>query len=77
MMKRSDDKIYLSVVRDGDKFTVVDQNGRSVYGVREVTVTASHDDATIATVTFFDAPVNSQDSVHVGLRDASKKQQPE
>ena len=76
-MERSDDKIYLSVVRDGDKFKVVDQDGRSVYGLRGITVTASYDDVTIATVTFLDAPVNSQDIAHIGLRDASKKQQPE
>jgi len=76
-MKRSEDKIYLSVVRYGDKFKVIDQYGRSVYGIREVEVIASCDDATIATVTFLDSPMGSEFHAYVGVEeDASKKQQP-
>lgn len=47
-------KIYLRVIREDDAFIVVDQDGRKVANARHVSVDATYNSATVASITFLD-----------------------
>jgi len=59
--KRDPNKIYLSAIRDGDQFKIIDQDGREVWGLKAITIDARLDDVTDFTATIYDA------SLQVGL----------
>lgn len=53
------DKIHLSVVRKGDSFVVVDQDGREVEKQKDVRVIASTDEATEVELSFLDSSLEN------------------
>jgi hypothetical protein len=59
-----DNKIYLSVIRDGDKFKVVDQDGRECAHITAISMDARVDDATSFTISLHDH--DSGNRPHIG-----------
>ena len=49
-----EDELYLRVIKEGDLYRVVDQDGRKVAGVQTIDVSASCFDATTVTITFLE-----------------------
>jgi len=52
---RDPKKIYLSAVRDGDIFKLVDQDGRQVWGLQAIDISAAVDEVTTFTARVIDA----------------------
>lgn len=65
----TDDELYLSVIRDGDHFAVVDQHGRRVAHVVGVSITAPSDDAVKCKVEFYDHKIGTKEK-HQNIRGA-------
>ena len=59
--KRDPNKIYLSAIRDGDQFKIIDQDGREVWGLKSISVDAREDDLTAFTATCLDASVTGRE----------------
>lgn len=64
--ERDPNSIYLSVVREGDCFKIVDQDGRRVHGVKHISLEAPFDDLVVFTAEIIDASVNPPAFAHVG-----------
>lgn len=63
---RDPNKIYLSAIREGDAFKLVDQDGRQVHGVRTIDIAVQHDELVTFTACVIDAPQESNDVAHIG-----------
>jgi hypothetical protein len=63
---RDPGKIYLSAIREGDAFKIVDQDGRPVAGVRSVSIDVQHGEIATFTANVIDCPRESQDVAHTG-----------
>lgn len=63
---RDPHKIYLSAIREGDAFKLVDQDGRQVHGVRTIDIAFQHDELLTFTACVIDAPRESEDAAHIG-----------
>jgi hypothetical protein len=58
-------KIYLSAVRDGDRFKLIDQDGREVFGLKGLDITTALDDATEFRATILDASLTAPHGPHL------------
>lgn len=65
MSQRDENQIYLSAIREGDRWKIVDQNGRTVAGVRSIEVVAGYEESTLVRVEFLDAPMTSKGVAYV------------
>lgn len=63
---RDPNKVYLSAIRDGDHFRIVDQDGRTVAGVRSINIDVNVGDAASFTATVLDAPIETEATAHTG-----------
>lgn len=62
---RDESKIYLSAVRDGDRFKLVDQDGREVAGLRRLDICAADNDVTEFSATILDASQTGPNAAHL------------
>ena len=65
---RDPNKIYLSAIRQGNTFKIIDQDHREVANVTNLSVDADLGELVRFSASFIDAPVDSQDSAHVAGR---------
>jgi hypothetical protein len=62
---RNPNKIYLSAIRDGDVFKLVDQDGREVWGLKAITVSAAFDDMTEFNAQIVDASQTGEQPAYI------------